>query len=70
MSQSKTLFIHEVILIFNIINWTLDEHVDDMTLPAAVCMAAAHRRTMLNKYYGLTDDSVIYQIVMCKSSYE
>jgi hypothetical protein len=59
-----------VIPIFNIISRVLNEHVDDVTLPAAVRMAAARGRTMLNKYYGLTDDSVIYRIAMCKSSYE
>jgi hypothetical protein len=70
MSQSKTPLVHKVIPIFDIINWALDEHVDDVTLPAAVRMAAACGRTMLNKYYDLTDDSVIYWIAMCKSSYE
>jgi hypothetical protein len=70
MSQSKTPLVHEVIPIFDIINRALDEHLEDVTLPAAVCMAAARGRTMLNKYYGLTDDSVIYRIAMCKSSYE
>jgi len=70
MSQSKTPLVHEVILIFDIINQALDEHVDDVTLPAAICMAAACGCTMLNKYHGLPDDSVIYWIVMCKSSYE
>jgi hypothetical protein len=33
----------------------------------AVCMAAVCGRTMLNKYYGLTDDSVVYHITMCMS---
>lgn len=70
MSQSKTPLVHEVIPIFDIINRALDEYVGDATLPAAVRMAAARGRTMLNKYYGLTDDSVIYRIAMCKSSYE
>jgi hypothetical protein len=29
-------------------------------------MAAVRGRVMLNKYYGLTDDSVMYRIAMCK----
>jgi len=67
ISQSKTPLVHEVIPIFDVINRALDEHLADMTLPAAVCMAAARGRTMLNKYYGLTDDSIIYWIAMCTS---
>lgn len=30
-------------------------------------MAAVRGCTMLNKYYGLTDDSVVYRIAMCMS---
>jgi hypothetical protein len=43
---------------------TLDEHAEDLTLPPAVRMAAVCGRVMLNKYYGLTDDSIIYRIGM------
>ena len=68
--QSKTPLIHEVILIFNIIMRTLDEHAEDLTLPPAVRMAAVCGRVMLNKYYGLTDDSIIYQIGMCMFSFK
>ena len=69
ISQSKTPLVHEVIPIFDVINRALDEHIDDTTLPAAVRMAAARGRTMLNKYYGLTDDSIIYRIAMCTTFY-
>lgn len=69
ISQSKTLLVHEVIPIFDVINHALDEHIDDTTLPAAVCMAAARGLTMLNKYYRLTNDSIIYRIAMCTTSY-
>lgn len=29
-------------------------------------MAALHGHTMLDKYYGLTDDSVVYRVAMRK----
>ena len=64
ISQSKTPLVHEVIPIFDIITRALDEHVEDLTLPPAVHMAAVRGRVMLNKYYGLTDDSIIYRIGM------
>ncbi|KIM91753.1 hypothetical protein PILCRDRAFT_83832 [Piloderma croceum F 1598] len=42
----------------------LDGFVDDTTLHSCVCVAAARGRTMLNKYYGLSDDSIMYQVAM------
>jgi hypothetical protein len=68
ISQSKTPLVHEVIPIFDIITRALDDHLADVTLPPAVRMAAAWGCTMLNKYYGLTDNSIVYRITMCKSS--
>src|SRR5882762_8849203 len=64
MSQSKTPLVHEVIPIFDIIAQALDDYVDDATLPPAVRMAAVRGQAMLNKYYGLTDDSIVYWIAM------
>ncbi|KIM76688.1 hypothetical protein PILCRDRAFT_91482 [Piloderma croceum F 1598] len=64
ISQSKTPLVHEVIPIFNIITQALNEHLEDLTLLPAICVAAAQGHTMLNKYYGLTDDSIIYRIAM------
>ena len=34
--------------------------VDDLTLHPCVCVAAAQGHTMLNKYYGLSDDLIMY----------
>jgi hypothetical protein len=69
MSQSKTPLIYEVIPLFDIITRALNEYKDDLTLPPVIRIAAARGRTMLNKYYGLTDDSIIYRITMCTSSF-
>ena len=65
MSQSQTPLIHMVIPIFDIITRALDDHINDDTLPPAVRMAAWRGRAMLNKYYGLTDESIVYRIAMC-----
>jgi hypothetical protein len=67
ISQSKNPLVHEVIPVFDIISRALDDHIGDVTLPTAVRVAAARGRTMLNKYYGLTDDSIVYRIAMRKS---
>ena len=62
--QSKMPLVHEVIPIFNIITQALDKHAEDLMLPPAVHMAAVCGCIMLNKYYGLTNDSIIYWIGM------
>jgi hypothetical protein len=68
ISQSRTPLVHEVIPIFDLISHILDGCVADGSLPSAVRVAAARGRTMLNKYYGLTDDSIVYRIAMRKCS--
>jgi hypothetical protein len=45
--------------------WGSVKYSDNATLPPAVRMAATRGRAMLNKYYGLTDDSMVYRIAMC-----
>jgi hypothetical protein len=59
--------VHEVIPIFNIISRAIDENISDLTLPPAVRVATARGRKMLDKYYGLTDDTIVYRIAMCTS---
>ena len=60
ISQSKTPLVHKVIPIFDNITQTLDAHINDATFPPAIHIAAAHGHTMLNKYYGLSNDSIVY----------
>jgi hypothetical protein len=69
--QSKTPLMHEVIPIFDTVTQVLDEHIADAkaTLPPAIHVAAARGCAMLDKYYGLTDSSIIYRIAMSKSPY-
>ncbi|KIM88425.1 hypothetical protein PILCRDRAFT_95596 [Piloderma croceum F 1598] len=64
MSQSSTPLIHQVIPLFDGITCALDDYAGNIDYAPAVCMAAVRGRTMLNKYYGLTDDSVVYRIAM------
>jgi len=66
MSQSRTPLLHEVIPLFDIITGHLDKFADNTDNFPAVRAAARRGRAMMNKYYGLTDDSIMYRIAMCK----
>jgi hypothetical protein len=68
MSQSKTPLLHEVIPLFDIITAHLDRFVDNVQNFPVVRAAARQGRAMMNKYYGLSDDSVMYRIAMRKRS--
>ena len=65
MSQSAVPLLHQVIPLFNGITRTLDDYISNEDHAPAVCKAAVRGRMMLNKYYGLTDDSIMYHIAMC-----
>ena len=64
MSQSCMPLLHQVIPLFDGITRALDDHASDTKNAPAVRMAAVRGRVMLNKYYGLTDDSAMYCIAM------
>jgi hypothetical protein len=66
MSQSKTPLVHNVIPVIDIITQALNDYSDDTALPLAMHMATLNGRTLLDKYYGLTDESIVYRIAMCK----
>jgi hypothetical protein len=67
MSQSSMALVHQVIPLFDGITRALDDHAKDPKNNPAVRMAAVRGRIMLDKYYGLTDDSVVYRIAMRRS---
>jgi hypothetical protein len=72
VSSNSTPLLHHIIPLFDIITHKLDGFVDDEKLHPAVRTAAARGRVMLNKYYGLSDDSIMYRIAMhklCNYSY-
>jgi hypothetical protein len=53
-----------VIPLFDIITRKLDGFVDDESLRPCVRHAAARGRAILTKYYGLSDDSIMYRIAI------
>jgi len=64
ISQNQIPLIHDVIPIFDILTTTLDTFVDDWACAPAVRAAALRGLSVLNKYYTLTDDSVVHRIAM------
>ena len=67
MSQSSAPLIHQVIPLFDGITRALDDYAKDTKNIPAVRMAAIQSHKMLDKYYGLTDDSIVYRLAMCMS---
>lgn len=55
-----------MIPIFDILTNVLDEFIDNEDNAAAVRAAALRGHAMMNKYYALTDDSIVYRIAMSK----
>lgn len=64
ISKSKVPLIHHVIPIFDVITTALEDYIDNSALPLVVRHAALQGYLMLNKYYTLTDDSIIYRVAM------
>ena len=56
MSQSQTPLLHKVIPLFDILTGHLDKFANNTDNFPAVQAAAQQGRTMMNKYYGLTDE--------------
>ncbi|KAJ3511231.1 hypothetical protein NMY22_g15715 [Coprinellus aureogranulatus] len=64
MSKSSTPLIHEVIPFIDGLTSYFDTVIDNQALHPAVRHAAMRGLKMLNKYYGRTDDSIVYRIAM------
>jgi len=67
ISTNKIPLIHQVIPIFDVITTALEDNIENDTLPLIVRHAALRGYYMLNKYYSLTDDSIVYRIAMSTS---
>ena len=68
ISTSNRALVHEVIPYMDALTEHLDKFSQDETLTPAVRMAAKRGRLLLDKYYGLTDETIIYRIAMSESS--
>ena len=64
MSSSKRALVHEVIPFIDLLTEHLDKFRNDEDLPPVVRAAAYRGRALLDKYYTLTDDSIVYRIAM------
>ncbi|KAJ3490696.1 hypothetical protein NLJ89_g11414 [Agrocybe chaxingu] len=64
ISNSKIPLIHQVIPVFDTVTAALDESIDNEANELAVRHAALRGMLILNKYYALTDDAVVYRIAM------
>ncbi|KAF8583673.1 hypothetical protein K439DRAFT_1254514, partial [Ramaria rubella] len=64
MSSLKVPHIFEVIPIIDLLTAMLDKFASNKSLFPAVCAGVAKGQEVLNKYYSLTDDSIVYRIAM------
>jgi len=64
ISTNKIPLIHQVIPYFDMITTALEDAIDNPTIPSTVRHAALRGYFMLNKYYSLTDNSIVYRIAM------
>lgn len=68
ISHSSRGLIHEVIPFMDLLTEHVDEFIADETLHPAVRGAAKRGRAILDKYYTLTDTTIVYRIAMSKCS--
>ncbi|KAF8578547.1 hypothetical protein K439DRAFT_1304552, partial [Ramaria rubella] len=64
MSTSTMPQIFKVIPIMDVLTATLDKYTSNKMLFPAIRSAAAQGCEIINKYYSLTDDSIVYRITM------
>lgn len=66
ISTSGRALVHQVIPYIDVLTRHVDAFAADETLTPAVRAAARRGRLILDKYYSLTDDSIVYRIAMSK----
>jgi hypothetical protein len=64
ISKQKVPLIHQVIPYFDSITTALEDNMDQTALPLVVRHAALRGYLMVNKYYTMTDASVVYRVAM------
>ncbi len=68
MSTSDRALVQDVIPYMDVLTHHIDRFKTDESLVPAVRAAAQRGRCMLDKYYTLTDETIIYRIAMSTSS--
>ena len=69
MSQSQVPLLHEFIPLFNIITHHIGKYIENMANFLAVHATAWQGCEMMDKYYRLTDESILYFIAMSESMF-
>jgi hypothetical protein len=64
MSSSSVPRLYGVIPIMDKLTQALDNFPSDSSLLPAIRAAATRGRVVLNKYYSLTDDSIMYRLAI------
>ncbi|THH18573.1 hypothetical protein EUX98_g8934, partial [Antrodiella citrinella] len=64
ISESDTPLLHNVIPIIDVLTERLQATINNITLTPSVRLAAKRGLKVLNKYYSVTDESVMYRIAM------
>jgi hypothetical protein len=64
VSHNSVPLVHQVIPNINKLFDALEDEASNIENFPTVRMTAKHGRAMLFKYYGLTDETAIYQVVM------
>ncbi|RPD70490.1 hypothetical protein L226DRAFT_426001, partial [Lentinus tigrinus ALCF2SS1-7] len=64
ISSSSRALVHEVIPYIDLLTTHVDRFASDTSLEPCVRAAAQRGRIILDKYYGLTDETCIYRIAM------
>ncbi len=66
ISTSGQALVHQVIAYIDVLTRHVDSFKANDTLHPAVRAAAQRGRVILDKYYSLTDDSIVYHVTMSK----
>ncbi len=66
MSARSRPLLHEVIPVIDLLEGMLMDASTNAALHPAVRAAASLARTVLNKYYEKTDESILYRCAICK----
>lgn len=69
MSTSRYPTLHEVIPAMDLLSDKLEEMILDEDLPASIRVGVQHGIIVLDKYYALTDDSIMWKTSMCMFFY-